>query len=331
MGTIIINIMKILTFILILVIIIYIIKEKRAISYERRIGRYSIDSIKTQELSLFDKLYNNYKKIILYMRNYLTKSKLLVKLSEKYDKYSTYDSDKVNIDYISTKILLGIVFTFLSIFSHILQGKIISIIGIIINFIIGYYLYDLYLIYYQKRKIRLIRNEMLRAIIIMNNAFKSGKSTIQAVDIASRELPEPISSEFKKIHLDMKYGLSISTVFDRFAKRNDIPEARYLAATLTTLNKTGGNIVKVFSSIERALFDKKKLDDELKNLTAGPNLVVRVLLFVPFVFVFLIYLLDPTYFNPLFQTTLGYLVIAMIIIMFIIYVLFLQKIMKVNK
>jgi tight adherence protein B len=306
------------------------IRQNLAISYERRIGRYSIDSMKTNELSVFDKIYNKYKNLILFMRNYLLKSKFLVKVSKRYEKYLIYGEERESIDYVSSKILIGVVFVFVAIFSYILQGKVLGIFGILINFLIGYFLYDLYLIYQQKRRTKLIRNEMLRAIIIMNNAFKSGKSTIQAIEIASRELPEPINKEFKKIYLDMKYGLSVSTVFERFAKRNNVEEARYLAATLTTLNRTGGNIVKVFNSIEKTLFDKKKLEEELKNLTASSNLVVKVLLFVPFLFVAIIYFMDSTYFDPLFSSGLGYMVLAIMFIMFVIYVWFLQKVMKVN-
>ena len=171
---------------------------------------------------------------------------------------------------------------------------------------------------------------MLRAVMIMNNAFKSGKSTIQAVYIASNELPYPINYEFKKIYQDMKYGLSVDVVFERFAKRVNIEEASYLASSLTILNKTGGNIVSVFNAIEKTLFDKKKLQEELKNLTGASNLVVKVLLFVPFIFMGIIYVLNPSYFDPLFNSVLGYLVIFVIIIMFSIYVWFLQKVMKVR-
>lgn len=321
---------QVVIFVLILVGIIYIIRQKNSISYERRIGRYSIESMNTQELSFFDESYNKYKKLILYMRDYVSKSKFFTKLGNRYDKYLVYGSDGVNVDFISNKIIIGILFVFIAIISRIIQGKLLGIFGIIINFLIGYYLYDLYLLYKKKKRVKLIRNEMLRAIIIMNNAFKSGKSTIQAVEIASRELPEPISNEFNKIYTDLKYGLNVSTVFERFAKRNDVPEARYLAATLTTLNRTGGNIVKVFNSIERTMFDKKKLDEELKNLTASSNLVVKILFFEPIVFIGIIYFMDNAYFNPLFSTPLGFVVMAIMIIMFTIYIWLLRRIMRVD-
>ena len=150
----------------------------------------------------------------------------------------------------------------LAVLSSIFNNKGLTIISLLVNLILGYYLLDIFLFFYYKRQTKLIDNELLRAIIVMNNAFKSGKSTLQALNIAASELPEPISDEFKKMYLDMKYGLSVDAVFDRFAKRVDLEEAVYLSSSLTILNKTGGNIVEVFSSIERTLFDKKKLNEE---------------------------------------------------------------------
>lgn len=201
---------------------------------------------------------------------------------------------------------------------------------LLINGILGYYLLDIFLYFYYKKQTKQIENELLRAIIVMNNAFKSGKSTLQALKIASVELPEPISDEFKKMYLDMKYGLSVDKVFERFAKRVNLEEATYLSSSLTILNKTGGNIVEVFSSIEKTLFDKKKLNEELKNISASPNMIIKVLFIIPIVFTLIIYILNPTYFKPLLSSTLGYMIIAIIIIMFIIYILLLRRIMKID-
>ena len=161
----------------------------------------------------------------------------------------------------------------------------------------------------------------------MNNAFKAGKSTLQALEIAGNELSYPLNDEFKKMYLDMKFGMSIDNVFDRFAKRLDLDEAIYLSSSLTILNKTGGNIIEVFSSIERTLYDRKKLDEEVKNISSGPKMVVKILCLVPVIFVLLIYILNPTYFNPLFESVLGYIIISIIVkpLLFLIITSFYSK------
>jgi len=325
-------ILKTVLVIVLFCIVILILRGVIANKKLRRIGYYSLEPLKEDDLSLTDRFIDKYLSFVRSMRDIVSKSVFLKKNSKKYEKYIKYTSrDRVKaIDFISNKIIISCMFVILTIISQVFTLKVLGIFDYVINFFVGYYLLDLYLYFYQKKQNKLISNELLRAIIIMNNAFKSGKSTLQALKIASEELPAPINDEFKKMYLDMKFGLSVDTVFDRFAKRVDLEEAVYVSSSLKILNKTGGNIVEVFSSIERTLFDKKKLNEELKNISASPNMIVKVLLFIPMIFVLIIYILDPTYFSPLFSSVLGYMILGIIVIMFIIYALLLRRILKVE-
>ena len=317
---------QIILIIVSITLISLLLKLYKAIHNERRIARYSLNMNNAEELGYFDKIGSKYHKLV----GSFQKNKVLMKYSSKYQKYIPV-GEKINaIQFLINKLVIASCFVTLVIISYAIQGKLISFIGFIFSFIIGYYLYDIYLNVSRKRRQQKIKNDMLRAVIIMNNAFKAGKSTLQAVEIASRDLPKPISLEFQKIYQDMSYGLSVDVAFTRFAKRVKLEEANYIASSLTILNKTGGNIIMVFSSIERTLFDKKKLESDLKNSSSASNLVVKVLMVIPILFVMLIYVISPNYFEPLFTSSLGYIILFMIWIMFVIYIYLLNKIMKVK-
>lgn len=329
------NIPIIIKIVIILVIFIFavlLLRYSIAQKKERRISSYSLLPLKDNNIPLGDKIKKFYLLLVKKNRKYLKRINYFNKKSKKYEKYIKYKhrDEIVAIDFITNKLIITLLFVLLAFLSSIFNDKGLTIVSLLVNLILGYYLLDIFLFFYYKRQTKLIDNELLRAIIVMNNAFKSGKSTLQALNIAASELPEPISDEFKKMYLDMKYGLSVDAVFDRFAKRVDLEEAVYLSSSLTILNKTGGNIVEVFSSIERTLFDKKKLNEELKNISASPNMIIKVLFIIPIVFVLIIYILNPNYFKPLFESTLGYMIIGIIVLMFIIYVVLLKRIMKIE-
>jgi len=251
---------QIVLIILFFVSIYLLYKYSRAIRFEKRIGRYSAIVINDNTKSFFDVIYLKFGKIVKKLRNILLKLKIFNNYAKKYSKYISFeDSKRIEpIDYITSKILISLLFVILIILSNAIQYKVLPIFEIIIYLILGFYLLDIYLILKQKRRLKLIEREMLKAVIIMNNSFMAGKSTLQAVKIASEKLPYPISDEFKKIYQELNYGISIEIAFSRFADRVKLEEARYLSSSLTILNKTGGNIVEVFSSIEKSLFDKKK-------------------------------------------------------------------------
>lgn len=324
------TIIQIIIMIVLFCIIILLLRQRKAIEYERRIARYSISPLEYKDKSFADIVYDKYYKEVTKLSKILNRSKFITKKSLKYEKYLGYLPNFEVIDFISNKIIISIIYIIITIFSITLQTRVVTILELIINLTIGYYLLDIYLYYRQKYMKKVIEKQVLKAVIVMNNAFKAGKSTMQAIYIASQELAPPLNYEFKRMYNEMQYGLSIDVVFDRLSKRVDNEAIQYLASSLIILNKTGGNIIKVFSSIERTLFDNQKLNEELKNLTASSNIIVKILLCIPFIFTFLIFILSPTYFNPLFESPLGHIVILLIILIFISYIWFLQKIMKVK-
>lgn len=309
-------------------IITFFIRLNDTIKLEKRIAKYSIKGTRNRyDKSYYDMVLDGYRNFVKKQRKKI--NKLFPRLVRKYDKYVT-DGEVRATDYITHKLVLSFLFVLLTIIAMVIQGKLVSMYQLLVSMILGFYILDIILYVFSKFKKKKIENDMLRAIIIMNNAFKSGKSTIQAIEIASQKLSKPINMEFKRMHQEMKYGLSVDVVFDRFAKRINLEEAEYLSSSLTILNRTGGNIVAVFNSIEKTLFDKKKLKEELKNSTTVSNLLVKILLFVPLVFTLIIYLLNPNYFDPFFESTMGYILLVILILLFILYAYFLQKIVKVE-
>ena len=164
----------------------------------------------------------------------------------------------------------------------------------------------------------------------MNNAFKSGRSITQAVELVSTELDGPIAHEFAKIYMELNFGLEIDVVFDRFSKRVKMEEIAYLTASLSVLSKTGGNIIKVFSSIEENLFNKKKLKLELQSLTGTSKIIVTALYLVPALFIVFVSLVSPGYFEPFYTTKLGFIFMGIILILYVIYIYSVNKIMKVR-
>jgi tight adherence protein B len=201
---------------------------------------------------------------------------------------------------------------------------------IYIPLVFGFFIPDLVYYFKYKSKKRKMENDLLQAIIIMNNAFKSGRSIVQAIEIVSNELDGAMGNEFRKMHVELSFGLGIEVVFKRFYERVKLEEVAYLTASLTILNRSGGNIVEVFSSIEKSLFNKKKLRLELASLTGGSKIIVNVLMIVPLAFILLIGFINPSYFAPLFQSNLGYIVIGMIAILYLTYIILVKRLMRLK-
>jgi len=317
--------------ILVLLVFMFLIKYLKSIKLEKRFSKYTINSSKNNSISLFDNLYNQYNDFINKISKKLNKSSFLKKISEKYNKYViSFNLDIDPMKIISNKIVIGILFILGFVTINLFRNKITEFYEILIPFILGYYMLDIIYIYKYSIYKRKVEKDLVDAITIMNNAFKAGKSIIQAIDMVSNELDGPISKEFKKISMEIKLGLDIEVAFKRFSDRIKMSEAIYLTSSLSILNKTGGNIIKVFDSIEKTLFSKRKLREELNALTSSSKMISYVLIFIPIVFAIFLNVINPGFFEPLYTTELGIILLIFMIVIYVAYIITVRKVMKVR-
>lgn len=313
-------------------IIIWLLLELRREKLSKRLNNYTINN-DVDSNSFFDIIQNTYIKWRSMLSNRLKKSKSLVNYSLKYEKF--IDKNKPGamdkMDYVSTKFILSLLAIIILIISDVIQNREINFLQIFVAFSLGFFSLDIFLFSKRRYVNYLMENDLLKAITIMNNSFKSGRSIYETIHIVATEIDGPLKEEFILMERDLDYGLEIETVFQRFNKRVNLKEVGYITTSLTILNKTGGNIVSVFSSIEKTVFNNKKLQDELRNLSAASKALYRLLVVIPLIFILIIYILDPTYFMPLFSTPLGLVIISIIIIIYISYIIIVKKIIKLKE
>ncbi len=315
-----------------IIILLYTIRYNKSLIVEKRISRYSVKPIKDHSKSLFGNIFNIADRIINRISKLLSKSELLKSIGRRYKKYvKTFgkESDTV-ITIISQKIVMSIIFLLVAMISKTIRLEVLSYYEMFIPIIIGYYFLDIIYEYRYRMYRKRLENDFLQAIIVMNNAFKSGRSIIQAVELVSTELTGPISEEFKKIALEISFGLDIEVAFKRFANRIELEEAAYLTAALSITNRTGGNIIRVFDSIEKNLFNRKKLRLELKSLTGSSRIIMYVLICVPLLFTVIISFINSNYFLPLFASPIGIILIIIMILIYISYIIVIRKIINVR-
>lgn len=317
---------------ILIIVIIWFLRQIRINKLDRRINTYTITKKKNSH-SLFDIITNYFTNFRKRICKFLAKSVYLKKYSLKYEKYIDKRKPGMHdaMEFVATKFILSIVFIIILVVSSVIQNSSITISEVIVAFTLGFFSLDLLLLSKRKLVNHRMKNDLLKAITIMNNSFKSGRSIVQTIKIVSDEIDGPLKDEFVKMYEDLSYGLEIEVVFRRFNERVDLKEVKYITTSLTILNKTGGNIVDVFASIEKTVFNNKKLEDELHNLSAASLTLYRILICIPIVFILVIYVLDANYFTPLFTNPLGVVIISIIIILYVLYIIIVRKIIRIKE
>ena len=304
-----------------------------SVKLENRIKGFAIDGDDKDTDSIADTFIKMNHKIVKSLSNFFSKSQVLRDYSKKLLNHLVYIDREylTEMDMISIKFLIMVFFDTLYLIFIFFKGLKFNIFFFLLSTIFSFFVLDviLYILYSNTRK--LMEEQLLQAVVIMNNTFKSGKNIYEAVNIVRKELPSPIKEEFDIISEDIAYGLDINVCFERFSKRVNLEAAKYITTSLSLLSKTGGNIVTVFNMIERTFYDRLKIKDELSSLTNASKFLYRFLLIVPIFLIFIIVLLNPHYFNGLIFNKIGYVLDALIIILYVVYIIVIKKLMKVEE
>lgn len=316
-----------------IVIVVLFLRINKSVELENRYKNFCLEPLNNNEISILTRLINFYETLNNKISKMLEKSFVMKDYAKKYDKYvtRTKKSDITGMNYLANKFIYGLGSIILIILSDILRYEGITFLQVITVFLIGFFIPDIYWRSRQKLRKAQIEKDMLKAVIIMNNSFKSGLSIVQAIYMVYNELDGPISEEFKKMYMDINFGLDLDIVFERFAKRVSTEEAYYITTSLSVLNKTGGNIVEVFASVERNAFTRKKLKEELDALSASANAIYKILVCIPVFFAGLIIILRGNYFLPLITTSTGRIILIVILLLYFSYIFIVKQIIKMKE
>lgn len=319
---------------IILILVFLLIKFYISICYEKRIKRFSLDAPRENYQSFADKAISFLNKLTKKLSKGLIKSDASRRYAKRFEKYIEYNTTKNNlepIDYISIKIFVMLGFQILYLISLTIRLYKFNMFTFLLISIFGFFLTDIVVAIIYKRTRKLLEDQLLQAIVIMNGAFKSGKNIHNALDIVRTELPNPIRAEFEIVYKDINYGLSLYEAFDRFADRIKLEQAKYITTSLALLSRTGGNIVTVFEMIEKSFYNRMKIKQELMTLTASSKFLYKMLIFIPLGIILLIVCLDPSYFLPLITSELGILITCIILVLYLVYIVLIKRVMRVEE
>lgn len=270
-------------------------------------------------------------RIIYSFSDFLKSLVIFNQYGKTYDKY-IYEESRLRkgIDYISIKILLGISFVFSYLFISFLYRDPIFSLLILLVFVIGFLLPDFYCLFIRRKKVKILNKNMLSAIIIMNNSFKANSSTEKAINDVISRTDGLLSIEFKKVLNDLKIGMNVSEAFLRMYRRVRISSILYISRVLSLVNKCGISIVEAFDLIESKLINEEKFNNQINVLNSTNKISLLIFSILPVIFILCIIFYNKEYIM-LFTTYLGTFVLAIILILYVFYLMLLRMIFRGGK
>jgi len=169
----------------------------------------------------------------------------------------------------------------------------------------------IYIYIFVKRSFRFARfDELLpEAIDLITRALRAGHSINAAIEMVSREIPNPVGIEFRRTFEEQNFGLPMREAMTNLAARVPIPDLQFLVTAILVQKETGGNLVEILEKTATVLRERLRLKGQLAIYTAQGRLTGWILAGMPF-FIFIgMSFLNPKYARILIEDPLGRILI----------------------
>ena len=185
-----------------------------------------------------------------------------------------------------------------------------GLIQTIVAGVIGYLVPSFYVKYRINKRLKAFNNQLGDTLTLLSNAIKAGYSFAQAIDTVAKNAVAPISDEFGRAVREMNLGGSPDEALQNITKR--IASADFdLVATAYSIHRTvGGNLAEILDNIAYTIRERVRIKGEIATLTAQARASGTLITFLPIVLAAFMYFVTPTYFRPMFENIIGWILLV---------------------
>ena len=148
-----------------------------------------------------------------------------------------------------------------------------------------------------KARTKLIEDQLADSIELMVRSLKVGHPFASAVGVVSKEVADPLGTEFGIISDEAQYGRNIAEALSHMADRLDVQDLRFLAVAVAIQQQSGGNLAEILENLAVVVRLRYRLFRRVAAITSEARFSGWFLSFFPLVALAAINLLDPDYFG----------------------------------
>ena len=148
------------------------------------------------------------------------------------------------------------------------------------------------------------------ALMLLTSALRAGYSFPQAIRTVAEELPPPLALEFAWASGEVQLGVPLETALGRVAARVQSPDLDLVLTAVLIQLPLGGNLAEVLDAIAETIRERVRVAGEVQTLTAEGRLSAGILIVLAPALAFALHARNPDYFQPLLESPLGHVLIA---------------------
>lgn len=182
----------------------------------------------------------------------------------------------------------------------------------------------------RKKRMKKFLQLLPDALDLMARGLSAGHAFTESLQMVATEMPEPISSEFRKTYDEQNLGLSLKLALDNLVHRMPLLDLRMTVTAIMIQRETGGNLSELLEKVAYTIRERFRIMEDLKTLTLSSRWSAWLLCALPIFLAIYMTAMNPTYMEVMWRDPRGHNLLFVAAIMQILGMVMVQKIMKIK-
>lgn len=211
-----------------------------------------------------------------------------------------------------------------------------SLLLALVGAIAGLFLPGMYVKSQKKKRLIKFNDQLGDMLSLMVNGLRAGYSTLQAMEAVSKELPAPISDEFRRVVQEVQLGVTTEKALDNLLRRIPSDDLDLVITAMKVQREVGGNLAEILDTISHTIRERVRIKGEIRVLTSQMKFSGTFLAALPIIVVLLLYIINRAYIMTLIAKEnntpfpCGYVAIGVAILLIVIGYLVMNKFTQIE-
>lgn len=168
-------------------------------------------------------------------------------------------------------------------------------ISFLMGAVLGFFLPRMYINRQKTRRLKRFSEQLPDMINLMVNGLRAGYSTMQAMEAVSKEMPAPISDEFRRVVQEMQLGIPMEVSLENLLRRIPSQDLDFMVTAINVQREVGGNLSEILDTISFTIRERIRIKGDIQTLTAQVRTSGTVLSLIPVGLTVVLWFLNPDY------------------------------------
>lgn len=210
------------------------------------------------------------------------------------------------------------------------HGPLAQVLAALMGMVGGYLLVRPFLSFRQRKRLDDFEKHFADTLDVMVGGLESGASLTATVELVSREMPPPISTEFSRVLRDAGLGSSYEEAFRAAHERLPSDDLGMFVSAISVQFRVGGNLATVLRTLGTTVRERLRVRGDVKTLTAQQRLTGWIITVIPFAVVALLFITGRSYIILDFQPGLARFLMMASVLMIILANIIIRRILKIE-